>query len=65
MKIVHIAGVVEEKPKAPSKREKQQVSARRWMEVQEQRNYRAALKEFDSEIKEIQKSCPGWTPIKN
>lgn len=62
MKIVHVAGVVEDRPKSPSKREKQVTSSRRWAAVQNQKNYRAALKKYAVEIEEIIKIDPGWAP---
>lgn len=65
MRIVYLSTEVEVKPKAPVKAAKQLASARRWMAIQNQRNYKSALKNFEEEIKEIQKHEPGWAPSRD
>jgi hypothetical protein len=65
MKIVHIAGAKTVKPAAPSKSKKELISARRWMAIQEEANYRKALVKYAERIKAIQLRDPNWKPMKS
>jgi len=66
MRIVHLAAesnpYPEPKPKKLTKSQQELQSAGRWMAIQNQRNYRSALKEFAAEIAEIRKQDPTWMP---
>jgi hypothetical protein len=64
MRIVHISGKVIEEVKPPRKKDKQLESAMRWADIQYQRSFDQFLKDYASEIEEIQKTYPDWKPIK-
>ena len=64
MKVVHSQLRTADQPKAVKRISRREASARRWMELQQQRDYREAIKENMADILEIQKSEPGWMPTK-
>jgi hypothetical protein len=61
---MHIAHIYIEHKKAvkPEKLAKRQQRVRLWMSRQYRKEYDKAIKEFDADIKEIQKTIPGWLP---
>ncbi|RZL07062.1 MAG: hypothetical protein EOO89_23620 [Pedobacter sp.] len=54
------------KPKEPTQAEQEQLRARRWKELQDHKNFRAALKEHAEDIEWIREHSgePDWTPVK-
>lgn len=50
------------KERKPSKRELAMASADRWAAIQNQANYRVALKKYDDRIKAIKEVDPLWSP---
>jgi hypothetical protein len=68
MRVVHLAidssPSPKQKPKRLSKAESELQSARRFIEIQEQKSFKAALIEFKDEIKEIRERDPKWMPVK-
>jgi hypothetical protein len=64
MRIVHISGKQKEKLKTPSRSQLERESAKRWMAIQYEADYRKALIEHADLIAEVQKLDPTWKPIK-
>jgi len=57
LRIVHSADRKEEKPKAPTRKEK----AMRWMMIQQRQDRQKALEYYKAEIEEIRKTDPLFT----